>query len=645
MRTGWLPWLSCLVGCSNLLPGPYTEPAPPDLAVAADMVVTNRPTRLILEPAEPQRLRVEGGRPATFTWRAHLRYEDTGELREVTDTSAWSVVARPGQRTLLGVVDRGRFQSGPRSAGAGKVRVEYMGQRAEVDLALELHAVRLSTDDDGSAPPMDAPQRFGGPLTATKAPTLLYPPSGAVLPQNLGRMVVQWLAQGGTDLFEVRLRAELLDLRIYTTSPRRLTLSDEDMTLLTDAGLFGPVTLEVRGGNRTGDGSHGTSLPASLRAATAIIGATYYFATPRPGGAQGIWRHSWVAGTGTATPYLTEQSGITGRRCVGCHALSRDGGFLSVSHNQDQLASGSLLNVRLGTAHFVAPQLRWMFSSLSGTGEEAIVAGGGVFTLIKTDMGSGGEPVPVGPTTPTLAVMPVLSPDGQRIVYVRGQQLAGQSEAHIVRGNLHVIERQGGSFGAPRDLVLVPATGFENNYYPALSPDSQWVLFNRVSPTSLAASDSYDNVAAALFAVPLDRSLPPIRLNQANDTFATQNPNVRANASNSYPAFLPSPCMLDGRPVYFFTFASRRDHGVEVTRNGTGPRAAGATTRVLGPTAAQDVTLNGWNQQIWLSLFDPARAAQGLDPSTPALWLPFQSPLSSNHMAVSVQALLGDSLN
>ena len=52
----------------------------------------------------------------------------------------------------------------------------------------------------------------------------------------------------------------------------------------------------------------------------------------------------------------------------------------------------------------------------------------------------------------------------------------------------------------------------------------------------------------------------------------------------------------------------------------------------------------GWNQQLWVSVFDPDKAAAGVDPSAAALWLPFQSQLSSNHTPVSTQTVVGPDL-
>lgn len=632
-----------LLGCSNLVPGPYVNPPQQDGGGEGDMRLPERTGTLQVTPGLQQQLTISGGVPATATWRALFTYADTGEEVDVSDICAWSLVGREGQQTTLGSVDRGRFTSTALSAGVGTVRAEFMGQRAEAGLSIKLIATRLSTDDDASAPPADAATRFSGVATASKAPRLLYPPDGAILPTGLGGLMVQWAPQGSTNLHEVRLQAALLDLSIYTSSPQRLSLREADMALLTDAALYGPVTITVRGGNSSGDGSYGTSSAFTLRAASLPTGATYYFSTATP--AQGVWRHNWSAPFGSAAAaYATAQTAATGSRCVGCHAVSADGNTFIGSYDMSALGSGTFVDAKLGQVRPVAGSLRWYSSSLSGDGAFAVLSGSGALSQLQSQSGSTAalsSGVVAGVTIP---VMPTLTPDGKRLLFVRGRQVAGQSEAHVYGGSIVLMTEQNGTLSGPTDIVA--AAGNDNNYYPTLSPDGQWVLFNRTSNATATLADSYDNLTAALWTVPLDKSRAALRLGQANDGFIAQIPTnaaVFTNTSNSFPSFLPFPAQIDGRTIYFFTFASRRNYGGEIIRVGSSPRTNATTVRGK-VTPGQDTTLTSWNQQLWIAAFDPQRAAQGLDPSSAALWLPFQVPTSSNHMAITVQAFRGPAL-
>lgn len=640
-RLASVPWvfLVSLAACSNLLPGPLPDPAPD--------AGGPRTTHLLISPSQPQALRIEGGAAAKFRWQAFLVVGETGERSEVTERCFWSVVPRSGQRMGLGTIDKGQFESEPQTAGVGEVRAELGDLRASVPMTISLRAAHLSGADDGSAPPADAAARFGGTQSAGRAPTVLYPPDGAVLQQGVGGLRVQFSAQGGTSLHEVSLRGETLDLRVYTTSPRRLSLSETEYTLLTDAALFGPVTLRVRGTATSGDTSVGESAPLVLRAAPPITGVVYYFAARMAGGgnpAQGLWRFPFTTGlTGAPVPYATDRNTTLGGRCVGCHAAAPDGAFLSLSFDRDTPQPGGILSVRDARPFTVGSGAQWYYSAVAADERRVLVAEGGRLSLLTTDTGITAEVIPTATPAGMIDTMPVLSADTRTVVYVRGRAVAGQAESHVQQGSIVRQQKSGDTWGAP--VVLVQQSGTENNYYPALSPDGRFVIFTR------AAGDSFDNPGASLWTVPLDGSRGALPLTQASTAFAARNTAVRTDATNSYARFYATPVTIPAqggagdRTVYYFVFSSRRDYGVEISHTGAGARDTQARTRVLGQaTPGGDSTLTGWNHQLWLSTFDPALAAEGKDPSTPATWLHFQSQLQSNHTPLFTSALGGPDL-
>jgi hypothetical protein len=67
--------------------------------------------------------------------------------------------------------------------------------------------------------------------------------------------------------------------------------------------------------------------------------------------------------------------------------------------------------------------------------------------------------------------------------------------------------------------------------------------------------------------------------------------------------------------LYFLTFSSRRDYGL-LLRGGT-----------KNPS------------QLWMSALAIGRASDGEDPSFPAVWIPYQSRATSNHLGIWTEVL------
>ena len=168
------------------------------------------------------------------------------------------------------------------------------------------------------------------------------------------------------------------------------------------------------------------------------------------------------------------------------------------------------------------------------------------------------------------------------------------SDLNLSVSEIHLAPHFGeGEFGPSEVLVsatdLDPSYGFTVVYYPVFSPDSKWVVFNA------SAGDTYDDVDATLFAIPVDGG-EVIELGQANQG---------VGLSNSQPKWAPA-TVED--PVYWIAFSSRRDYG----------------------------SITSGNPQIWMTSFDPEMAAIGEDPSSPAIWLSNQATDQNNHVPVWV---------
>ena len=133
--------------------------------------------------------------------------------------------------------------------------------------------------------------------------------------------------------------------------------------------------------------------------------------------------------------------------------------------------------------------------------------------------------------------------------------------------------------------------GGGNNYYPSFSPggspDGTFVVFNR------SAGDSYDATDARVMVVSA-AGRKTIDLRRINEV----------NVGNSWPKWAPFVHHFRGATIFWIAYSSRRPYGL----------------RNLG------------NAQIWVVPVDTAKLAAGMDPGFPPFWLPFQDPMTGNHI-------------
>jgi hypothetical protein len=194
--------------------------------------------------------------------------------------------------------------------------------------------------------------------------------------------------------------------------------------------------------------------------------------------------------------------------------------------------------------------------------------------------------------------MPDWSPDGLHVVYAKpGFSVPFGGSIGVQSASLQTIHFNGTGFDPPVQLV---AYNGQNNYYPAYSPDGQWVVFNR-SPSDKESS-SNATVDANDGGLP-DGELWAVPATGGNALRLTQATNPGATA---WPKWAPVKHDYVGGKVMWLTFSSGRPYGLRL----------------------------GLNQkvQLWMVAYDPAKAAAGMDPTFPAFWLPFQDITSGNHI-------------
>jgi TolB protein len=516
---------------------PFDRASPPDLPVAPD---TGTPTPMVAPPPPPPPPPppMDAGPP------------DTG----VIDT---------------GVVTLGDAFQAPRDVTDTAPR--------DVDLTV-------------SGAPTSAPMRFGGTEDAARAPTIVYPSPGTIVPPNLQGFEVHFRPGAGNDLFEVSFRGDRGLLRVFTTCARVA----DGCVLTLDARAYdelarvaqpsGNVTLAVRGTTTASGASVGRSASQPLGVTnTDVRGGLYYWSS-----SGSIYRYEF--GRAGARPELFLPGNPIA--CVGCHTISRDGSRMAAGRGIPGPAQTQVIDVASRNA--VSGNFGSNFGAFSPDNTRFLSSNGTALTLLETARWTNAPGL--GPNS--AGSMPDWSRNGRFAVYARIQGLAiplfGQP-GHNGPGDLVRTDWSGTAFGAP--TVLVRATGSQNNYYPGIAPDDTWVIFNRSGMTS------YNAIDAHLWAVRADNPASAVRLAAADGA---------GDLGNSWPKWAAFVQSYQGEPLLWFTFSSRRDYGLRLQQQS---RAAEMRT-----------------VQLWMAAFRPNRAGTG-DPSAPAFWLPFQDVASGNHIA------------
>ncbi len=565
-------------------PGPGTDGGPPP---PNDGGIT--PTGDIrIEPADHVAT-IMGGAPVELDYRAFVRGAD-GSERDVSAEVTWSVT-----RTELGSFAGAHFTSSTTLGGRTAVRARMGTLEGTTSLTLRLERAIVTPGT-----PPDAPGRFGGAVDPSRAPEIVYPSDGTMVPPNLRELELHYRPNGGT-LFELHVTTTSVDLRIYFGCPESVgggciyTADDEVWTAIATAARgTGPFTYRLRSVDAMG--RVGESAMRTLRVAEEdITGGLYYW---NAGGGT-IDRFEFGVRGAVAERFL-DQARTGAMTCVGCHTLSRDGTRIAVG-TDIPTTSLQVFDVRtrarifmLGAGGFGGFPSQPNFTSFSPDARQLVASSLAGLSIrdattgaVVTERLGGGA-----------SSMPDWSPDGNHIVYVRhdAPSFPGLTDTpSVTSGRIHTLDWNGTSWVAGPVLV---AGGSENNYYPAYSPNGRFVVFNR-SPSntgSMGGDGSMGGVTdAQLWYVRSDGSGTAILLARAT------------GYGDSWPKWDPTEYLDDGRPVYWLAWSSLRAYGL---RYGDGARV-----------------------QLWMTAFEPNVADTGGDPALPAFRLPFQNIETGNHIA------------
>lgn len=532
---------------------------------------------------------VENGVQENLQYRAIGTYSD-GSTIDITDQVIWASF----DAALVNVNSSGVATTSAAFGGMTIIQATKGTIIGQTGATVVQRAIVI-----GPGVPADVQAQFdAAELDATpgRAPAIMYPTDQTVLPPNFPGLEFQYLDGTGNTLYELAMVDGYQEYRQYATCQTigaggcAVSPPTEAWTTIATkfTGKDVPVTVTGLGGTPA---SKATSSPRTMRFIGENLDAGLYY---------------WAANTGTLSRFDFGHAGVppelfytaVGGSCVGCHALSRDGTLAAIGIDSPSPSGLHVVDV-------ATKAILWQggYGTVSGSNYHAFSPDSTMllttdgYTLQVRDSMTGAV-LPFGNLS-IASLFPDWSPDGGTILYtdIGGGFCSGSpcSTFTTSTGSLAVRSFDGTAFGV--EQTIVQYDGLYNNYYPAFTPDSAWVVFNRVEAGAMWGMDSYDNRDCKLWAVST-AGTAPLELAAANGGYR----------GNTWPKVAPSmkPYANGTGSVAFFTFTSRRPIGI---------RAETGTS------------------QVWMAAYDPARAELGLDPSFPAVHLPWQETSSANHIA------------
>ena len=443
-----------------------------------------------------------------------------------------------------------------------------------------------------------------------RAPTLVYPNDGVLLPLNLGAIEVHYRPGPGNTLFELRFENATTQVVVYTSCA---PLADGcfyalegdlwDLLARTNRG-DAPITVSLRGTDAQAQ-TAGSASPLSMRISPfPVSGGLYYWTTSN---GSGIMRVDFGQRGQTPERFFP----FEGKGCYGCHAISRNGRMMSLSQNGQRDGRITLLDIANRQVLVTAQDdKREQFQTWSPDSTR--------FAGVWADSEPPDTNIRIrdGRTAEVIETIPIgmepdhpdWSPNGERILFAVVTR--HQTSQRPGRAGLSYVQAlPGGGWGPPTELIA-PEDGM-NRYYPAYAPDGQFFLYNESTcPNGEIYNGDCDadaDPSAKLWAMLADGGAP-LRLERANAPGVEDN--GMTDLSNTFPKWAPfvDPQRRDGGGrLMWFTFSSRRQYGLR--------------------------SPNGIDQLIWMAAIDPDQILAGQDGSFTAFALPFQDLSTSNHIA------------
>jgi hypothetical protein len=567
---------------------------------------------LAVTPAD-QTLVIRQSQPAISDYTAMATFDD-GRVEDISALVAFELA----EATL------GSFQARELTTTAhkgGQTQVVATAGAITGSTGVTIRLEQTYSDPD-SMLPADPSAPFGSAADPGRAPALVYPNDGVLVPPNLGKLELHFRPGAGNTLFELTFSSAVLELKVYLRCTQPL---NGGCIYLPDAQVWswiaeshrgaGPVTWRVRGTDDAGTGV-GTSGDFAMRfAPDDVTGGIYYWTTTK----KAIMRYDFASTTQTVAEQFID-SGMTGGTCVGCHALSRDGKKMVAEAGGQN--DGRILLLDVATKTPLVP-----FGSTEKSNFESWAPDGSAFVGVYADNGATNfnlmlfdgttaavtETIEAGGTATNPTNHPDWSPLGDRIAFINvGVKNTLQM---MYNGEIRTVAKSGATWQAPS--VLVPRAPGKNRYYPAFGPDGNMLVFNESTCNSGNTGGECNgdtDPSAKLYAINAITGGTPTALDRANAPGVADGSTTAL--TNSFPKWNPFvfKATSGGGRLAWVTFSSTRKYGLRSPPgNGT---------------------------LLWMAAVD-LDAPAGTDPSFFAFALPFQDIATSNHIAQWTTEVVG----
>ena len=599
------------------MPGPGgidARPSPEIPGLVSIAVSPSNPTVFIEQDVGP-----------TLEFTAEGTFMD-GHHEDITSRVGWTT-----DKVSLGRMEGPMFIGYTTFGGRTLITATAGTKMGSTQLSIGLH--KQVNDPDATNLPADPGGVFGGPADPTRNPDVVYPNDGALLPPNLLRLEVHFRPAAANTLFDVNFKNDLTDVHVYTRCVNPIgggcIYKPNAMVWLyiaeTNRGAD-PLTVSVRGTDDTGTGVGVSGAVTMSFSHDDIFGGIYYWGIDTNGGA--IYRYDFAGDQMTAQKFIGPSD--AGGNCIGCHALSRDG-FKMVTEAKGQ-DGGDLLLLDVGRNAPIVPfgsGERSIFESWNPDGSQYVGVygddGATDFNLMIMDGATANkvDSIEIGGTVNANAAdHPDWSPDGNKIVFTKIGKSSGEvTLQRMHRGAIQMVTRTGSIWSAA--ATLVPAVTGENRFYPAFSPDSQIIAFNRSICPNGDENDKSCNAdgdpSAKVYTIPTAGG-SPVELARLNG--GGKEDGGQTNLTNSFPKWCPFEFHRTGElgsRLMWITFSSSRAYGLygPPGQHGAGSGDGDALTGKL----------------VWMAGIDPDAALRGEDSSFTAFVLPYQGFETSNHIA------------
>lgn len=556
-------------------------------------------------PAD-QTLVIAQGVAATSAYTATGTFQD-GHVADITSLVGFNL----GEPTL-GSFTASALTTGTQKGGVTQVVATAAGISGTTGVTIRLE--QTYSDPSATDLPADPAQPFTGPADVARAPELIYPNDGVVVPPNLGRLEIHFKPGASNTLFELMFASDVLSLKVYLrcTTPLGggcIYMPDPQVWAWIAESHRGttPLTWRLRATNDAGTGV-GTSGDFTISFAPDDLSGGIYYWTTSTGS---IMRYDFASSTQTvAEKFIGTEA--TGGTCVGCHALSRDGKKLVAEAGGQN--DGRVLLLDVATKQSIVP-----FGSTQKSNFESWNGDGSAFVGVYADKGATNynlmvfngttgvvdETIEAGGTKTNPTNHPDWSPTGDRIAFVNVGVM--NTLQMMYNGEIRTVAKSNGAWQPYQ--VLVPRAPGKNRYYPSFAPDGQMLVFDEstcASGNTGGDCNGDTDPTATLFAIDGIAGGVPTALTRANAPGVADN--GQTSLTNSFPKWNPfiGHKTREGGRIAWMTFSSTRKYGLR------SPPGSGTL--------------------IWMVAID-LDAPAGTDPSFAAFALPFQDITTSNHIA------------